>query len=421
MMIVEPGEHPQPTSDAPMISAMLGKRTVKDLDPPLELPKAPLHIVANSPNEPDSLGPLQSEQSALIPGTAVHHRLPRPVAIDPGQLLKELHRAPQSTIPAHPQVEDATGLGVHGGPDPTEASAQLDPGLIDYNPFRQGAGPNRPVVRKGLNPVPYRHVGDADSPWGEQQGGSAQAQALRVGSQPESDGPSGGPFSLDHSVFSEELAQLVEGNRHRHHLPSSLPHLALLSGAENPIVGYIIIEPFLNSEDVSEIPCPPPVPAPIDTCTPLEHRIQDALDLAYNAFGARGAFSEYVNQGRFPMIFIVLKRADSDTLERLKQKIESGSIFGLRRFDILTIVIVLDGQVVYSWGYQKANAEQICLSLGICRKASNQSGGSTASSPPSNHGGLPFTITGVAVDSCFFAEQRRVALCAQQVEPPKTR
>jgi len=32
-------------------------------------------------------------------------------------------------------------------------------------------------------------------------------------------------------VFSEELAQLVEGNRHRHHLPSSLPHLALLNGA----------------------------------------------------------------------------------------------------------------------------------------------------------------------------------------------
>jgi len=120
--------------------------------------------------------------------------------------------------------------------------------FYDQNPQykwdRQGAVPNGPVVGEGLNSVPYGYVRDADSLGGQEQGGSAQAQALSVGGQPERDGPGGSPFSLDHAVFPEELPQLVEGHRHRHPLPSSLHHLAFLNGAE-PVEVYQKI-PFIG-------------------------------------------------------------------------------------------------------------------------------------------------------------------------------
>lgn len=230
-MVVEPGKHPQPMGDAAMIQPTLRERAIKDLDPSLKLPEAALHIVANSAHDPDPPGLSQKEQGTLIPRTAVHNGFPGPAAIDPSQLFKEVLRGDQGAISAHPQVKDAAGLGVHSGPDPTEASPQLDPGLIDHDSVRQGAFPDRPLGGEGLNPIPYSHVGDADSPLGEEQGGPAQAQTLGVGSQPERDGPGGSPFSLNDSVLAEESAQLVEGYRHRYHLPSSLPNLALLNGA----------------------------------------------------------------------------------------------------------------------------------------------------------------------------------------------
>ncbi len=61
----------------------------------------------------------------------------------------------------------------------------LDASLIDHDGIWQGVIPHRPVVEKGLNPVPYGHVRDADSQLGQNQGGSTQAQALSIEGQPQ--------------------------------------------------------------------------------------------------------------------------------------------------------------------------------------------------------------------------------------------
>ena len=92
MMIVQSSGHPQPTGDAPMLSAMLGKRTVKDLHPSLQLPEAALHIAADPAHDPNTPGLLQEKQGALIP----RRRLPPP----PEASGRRPGPAPQSTIPA---------------------------------------------------------------------------------------------------------------------------------------------------------------------------------------------------------------------------------------------------------------------------------------------------------------------------------
>ena len=208
MVIVAPSERPQPMDDATMIQPMLRKGAVKDLNPPLQLPEAALHVVANVSHKSDPLRLPQLGQSPLIPRTAVHDRLLRPTPIDLSQLLEELHRGNQSSVPTDAQIENAAGFWVNGGPDPAQPSSQLDPGLIDHDPIGQGALPDWPVGGEGSNPAPYCHVGNADSPLGEKEGSSAQAQTLGVGGQPERDGPGGGPFSLDHPVLAEESASL---------------------------------------------------------------------------------------------------------------------------------------------------------------------------------------------------------------------
>ncbi len=160
---MEPSKHSQLVDDATVIQTMLGKGTIKDLHPSLELPKASLDMVADATHHPVVLGLLQKEQRSLVPWSCIDHRFFRPAAVEVGQLLEELHGSDQGPISADAQVEDATGGWINRGPDPAEPSAQFDASFIDHDGIWQGVIPHRPVIGEGLNPISYGDVRNADS------------------------------------------------------------------------------------------------------------------------------------------------------------------------------------------------------------------------------------------------------------------
>ncbi len=147
------------------------------------------------------------------------------------------------------------------------------------------------------------------------------------------------------------------------------------------LVAYIVIEPFLHSSDVSS-----------DCCTGFERRLRDAMNVARDRCGALGAYSgECLNIGRDRVVVIELQGADPAALERLKSQIQNYAAqhpLGGR----VTIIVVLNGQVVYSFGQHEGDAAQLCLSLGIC------SSQPVSSTPPA--GSAPPTISGTTVNAC---------------------
>jgi len=188
-------------------------------------------------------------------------------------------------------------------------------------------------------------------------------------------------------------------------------YIDVIATQGDKLVAYIMIEPFLSSDDISNECTTDP-----RACTNFERRLINAIDIAKDYYcGAIGAYSgECVNNGRDRVVVIKLTAADPAALERLKSQIQAYVAtlpFGLGP---VTIIVVLNGQVVYSLGQHEGDAAQICLSLGICSSQPVASTPPEESPPPSD--GPAFTITGTTVNSCSDSSSGvrfTVGICAQ--------
>jgi len=181
--------------------------------------------------------------------------------------------------------------------------------------------------------------------------------------------------------------------------------LAMPDGSVRQIVSYVLIEPFLTGNELG----------PLDQLgdrplTAFEDRLMAAMRMAANPrFSPLNGVGEQINVGRDPVVVIVLNSADPAALDQLKALIhELITNIHITGFGVsLTVIVVVNGQVVYSEGLLQNNAQEICTSMGICQE-------STPTSPPSSSG-PDHTIIGGTVNSCQEGGRNSFQICAQHV------